>query len=334
MPRPEAGQRLRRLLAILPWLAREGGASIDTVAERTMMEPEEVVALLELAACCGLPPYTPDQLIELIVDEDRVEANVGPLLSRPARFSAAEGFSLAASARAILATPGADPGGSLARALSKLEAVLGDHERLAIDIDEPEHLELVRDAAAESQSLEVDYYSASRDEMTHRRVDPYRVHNLEGHWYVDAWCHLAGGTRRFRLDRIDSARVTGDRFEQAAGGGVGAGHRLADPGVGPDDARAFVPGPETGSVRLRLPPGAGWVLEGLSVDDPEELPGGRTEVTLPVGGRAWLERLLLQLGAEARVLAPPELTDVGRQAARRLLGLYTGRTGRTSNSIG
>src|ERR1700694_3129632 len=103
MPRPEAGDRLRRLLAILPWLAREGGAELSQVARRTSMSVEDVVKLLEMAACCGLPPYTPDSLIELIVHDDRVEANLESLLSRPMRFNASEGFTVAAAARAILA---------------------------------------------------------------------------------------------------------------------------------------------------------------------------------------------------------------------------------------
>ena len=65
--RPPAGDRLRRLLAILPWLADRGAVPISELASQFEMPESEVVALLELAACCGLPPYTPDQLIELIV---------------------------------------------------------------------------------------------------------------------------------------------------------------------------------------------------------------------------------------------------------------------------
>jgi len=126
--RPEAGDRLRRLLAMLPWLAERGRVPIKEVADRFDMRPNEVVAELELAACCGLPPYTPDQLIELVVTDDYVEANLGGRLSRPLRFSPAEGFTVAASARAILAVPGADPDGALARALAKLEAALGQRQ--------------------------------------------------------------------------------------------------------------------------------------------------------------------------------------------------------------
>jgi proteasome accessory factor C len=310
MARPDAGDRLRRLLAVLPWLAREGRASLSDVAARTGMDTEELVAMLELAACCGLPPYTPDRLMELIIYDDQVEANVGPHLARPLRFSAAEGFTLAASARAILAVPGTDPDGALASALAKLESVLGDRTRVLIDIDEPSSLPTVRDALAANQSLDLEYYSASRDELTERRVDPFELFARDGHWYLDGWCHLAEGERRFRVDRIRSARPTG------------SGAPVARPRDGAAAGAVFAPGPEARRVRLLLPAGAEWVLEAYPSLEVAQRPDGRSEVVLAVGGEAWLERLLLRLGPEAEVLDPAELSGLAAGAARRVLARY------------
>ena len=42
--------------------------------------------------------------------------------------------------------------------------------------------------------------------------------------------------------------------------------------------------------------------------------GAVTDVVLDVAGMAWFERLLLQLGPEAYVVRPPELTDLGARA--------------------
>ena len=56
---PPASARLRRLLAVVAWLAQVGEATIDEVSERFSIPPDEVVRELELAACCGVPPYTP-----------------------------------------------------------------------------------------------------------------------------------------------------------------------------------------------------------------------------------------------------------------------------------
>jgi proteasome accessory factor C len=298
---------LRRLLAILPWLADRGGVPISEVASQFEMPESEVVALLELAACCGLPPYTPDQLIELIVSDEWVSANLGDHLARPRRLSAAEGFTVAASARAILAVPGADPEGALGRALAKLETVLGDRDRIAVDLDEPTNLGVVRRAIAARERIEIDYYSASRDERTTRRVDPYAAFTSEGHWYMDGLCHLAGGARLFRIDRIQAVRLAGERFDAP---------EARSPG------QVFVPGPEARVVRLSIPNSARWVVEAYPCTDVEERADGGLLVTLAVAGTAWLERLLLRLGPEAEVIDPPDLVDAGRRAAQRVLAAY------------
>jgi predicted DNA-binding transcriptional regulator YafY len=84
---------------------------------------------------------------------------------------------------------------------------------------------------------------------------------------------------------------------------------------------AFVPGPGSVRVRLALGPASAWVADTLPVTEVVEVPGGQV-VTLAVGGTAWLERLLLQLGTDARVLDPPALVGVGPAAARRVLRRY------------
>ena len=84
-PAVDTATRLRRLLAILTWLAQEGEAPIDEVAARFDLTPTALVAELEMAACCGVPPYTPDQLLEIVVTEDTVSTRVGTTLARPRR---------------------------------------------------------------------------------------------------------------------------------------------------------------------------------------------------------------------------------------------------------
>ncbi|MGA2520725.1 MAG: WYL domain-containing protein [Acidimicrobiales bacterium] len=322
-PRHDAGSRLLRLLAVLTWLARRGRAPVAELSERFGLTPEELVADLELAACCGLPPYTPDQLMEIVVDDREVVANLGAELARPRRLTAAEGFALAASARAIAAVPGADPDGALARALAKLDAVLGDRGRLRIDLREPAHLAVIRQAAEAGRQLELHYYSASSDQESTRTVDPVAVVAIEGRWYLDGYCHNALGMRRFRVDRVSTARLTGAAACHGAPDGTDhpGGHGTPDPsaGAGPE---AFVPGPEATAVRLAVDAEAAWVLEALPVLASEVLPDGRTGVTLAVASTVWFGRLLLRLGPHAEVLDPPELSEVGRLAALQLLRRY------------
>ena len=41
------------------------------MAARFDLSPEALVSELEMAACCGVPPYTPDQLMEIVVTDTR-----------------------------------------------------------------------------------------------------------------------------------------------------------------------------------------------------------------------------------------------------------------------
>lgn len=306
----DTSARLRRLLAIVGWLARVGEAPIPEVARRFAISEKDLVEELELAACCGVPPYTPDALLEIVVTDRSVRAFLPEDLARPRRLTPAEGLALAAAARTILAVPGADGTGALARGLEKLDAALGDHRNLVVTLDEPSRLEDVRQAVAERQRLEIEYRSASVDETTQRVIDPLAVTSIDGHWYVDAYCHRALDLRRFRVDRILGLEV------------VGAQEGGPPPGREVPASEAFVPGPGAVVVRLLLDPEAAWVADSVPVLLVEPRPGGRREVSLAVGGSAWLERLLLQVGPHARVLDPPELASVGAGAARRVLARY------------
>ena len=221
------------------------------------MSEKELVAELELAACCGIPPYTPDTLMEIEVSEHSVRAFLPAEYARPRRLTPAEGFAVAASARLLLAVPGSDDG-ALRRALAKLDAALGSREAVGLDVDAPAHLAVVRDAADAGRAIEIDYLSGSRDELTTRTVEPVQVATIDGHWYLDAYCHRAGDMRRFRVDRIDAVRplersaTPAGHAGASAGGDVRAGARR---GRGAPAAR---PGRAVGArVRSRAAPCGG-----------------------------------------------------------------------------
>jgi proteasome accessory factor C len=247
--------------------------------------------------------------MEIEVSETSVRAFLPPDFARPRRLTPAEGFAVAASARLIMAVPGPEDG-ALQRALSKLDAALGSREAIGVDVDAPTSLAAVRRASDAGQPVEIDYHSASRDESTTRLVEPVQVVTTDGHWYLDAFCHRAGDMRRFRVDRISAVRPHGD-----------LGVASSRPRRPAEDS--FLPGPGAVEVQLHLGPGAQWVPESVPVRAlAHNAEGAVTDVVLDVAGMAWFERLLLQLGPEASVVRPPELTDLAARAARKVLERY------------
>ena len=98
-----------------------------------------------------------------------------------------------------------------------------------------------------------------------------------------------------------------------------------EPPPGQPELSVYEPRPEDPRVVVELEPGARWVLEQYPIEDLEELDAGRCRARLAVSGRAWLERLLLRLGRDARVVSidgSPELAEAGERAACRLLARY------------
>ncbi len=305
--RADPGTRLRRTLAMLPWLLAEERTTVSAIAARFDIAETEVLRDLELVGMCGVPPYGPADLIEVVVDGDDVYAFDHGLFNKPLRLTPAEGFAVLAAGQALLAVPGADAGGALGSALAKLEDALDAAGRLVVDLPVPVHLEAVRRAVDGAESIDITYFSAWRLEMTERRIDPLLVHTAEGRWYVEARDHRSGERRRFRVDRMVSVEPSGERFER---------EEVEVP------ASPFTAGEEARQVTIALPPSARWVTEAYEVSDAQERPDGRIEVTLAVASEVWLERLLLRAGPDAEVLDPADLRDTGPAAARRLLARY------------
>jgi len=308
--RPDAAVRLRRLLTVIPWIVDHQGSRLDDLAARFGITVGELERDLELVPFCGLPPYTPDRLIDCEIVDGRVFLRFAEYFGRPVRLTPTEGFALLAAGQALLAVPGADEQGSLASALGKLAGVLGGGDGMAVELGPARYLEPLRAAAAASERVEIDYYTFGRDELTTRRIDPRAVFAAAGQWYVDAFCHRADDDRLFRVDRVRGVRPTGEHFDAPA----------AAPGV--SSGGIFNPRPSDRRVTLLLDADAAWVPESYPVESVEAQPDGRLRVVLVASERAWLERLLLRLGPSAEILDPAEVRAEAVEAARRLLTRY------------
>jgi proteasome accessory factor C len=310
-PRP-TGDRLRRLLVMLPWLMERGEVPLAEMAARFGLTEAELVKDLELAAMCGLPPFV-DEMIDVFIDEGTVFTGVPRLFTRPLRLTAPEGFALLAAAGVAMQMPGADADGALARALAKLAKVLGD-VAVVVEGSAPPAAEDIAAAANEHARLRISYWSAGAAAPREREVTPRRVFVDRGHWYVIADDGRSGEERTFRVDRIESWQRTG----------VIDAPRDVD---APSSDEWFVDD-ELPTTRLRLAPSAGWVIERYPTLNVEK-DGTGWIVELAVTDERWLAELLLRLGPGADVLAPAEWVGLGARAAEALLARYeaTGNVG-------
>jgi proteasome accessory factor C len=316
MSRPSAGDRMRRLLAIVPWIVAHQGVTLAEVAARFDLSEAELTRDLQVVWMVGLPPYTPDALVDVIIEDGRVWIDYAPFFTRPLRLTPAQALALVASADALLDLPGTDPDGPLARALAKLSVSLGGLDQPAVDVElgsaETEVLQRLREALDAGHEVTLSYYSYGRDAHSERDVSPWRLFAAEGAWYLQAWCQQAGGERVFRVDRIARVSTLGE-------------HRRHDPPADDADLVTFQASPGDPRVTLDLAPEAAWVTDYYPAEAVERRPDGSLRVTLAVTAAAWLDRLLLRLGPDVRVVAATgldEAADRQAAAARRVLQRY------------
>ena len=317
MSRLTASDRLRRILAVVPWVVEQDGPTIDQICQRFDTTRQRLLDDLEVLFMVGIYPYTPDELIEVRIEDDRVGIRLADYFRRPLRRTHEQGLALVAAGASLLAVEGADERGPLARGLKRLAIALGvdaeDIVDVRLGVAEAETLALLREAARERRRVEIDYYGYGRDERSRRVIEPHRVYADGGQWYVAAFCCRADGARVFRLDRISETRPLEEHFEIPEG---------------PASLGVFEPSGDDPRVAVELAPAGRWVVEQYPVEAVQELADGQLKVILAVTAKPWLERLLLRLGREAQIVAvtgDQGILAARRGAARRILDRYQKR---------
>ena len=148
----------------------------------------------------------------------------------------------------------------------------------------------------EHQLVEIEYQKEVDAQPSTRVVEPYTFERALPHWYVHTYDRTADGERSFRIDRMKSAKVLGERFEPRQGFEP---ERLR----GARSARVLY-SPEI--ARYEIERGARPLSDG----------GALREVK--VGSDEWLESEILSKRGEAVLLEPAELRSRIAARAREL----------------
>ena len=316
-----SAERLRRLLALVPYVATRRVVGLAETAATFGMTERELIDDLNLAWCVELrapEPYCP---IDLSYEDGEVSISQAESIARPLRLAADEASALLVALRMLAeAASGTQPsdGDAVARLIAKIEDAAGAagaaSSQVTIKIDHPNARGMtatLNAALAARKRVHLRYYVPKRDDATERDVDPMRLHVVEGRTYLEGWCRRAEGVRLFRLDRVlsvDVLDVPAEVPETAEQVDVDAGLFRASPG----DVL----------VELEFGPAARYVAEDYPCESMTELADGRLRIALRTPDTAWVRRLALRLGEDVRVVSPPALADEVAAAAAATLALY------------
>jgi proteasome accessory factor C len=307
MSTPRTAQRLNRLLAALPWIIANPGASVDEVTERFDYDRSQLAKDLATVFVCGLPGYGPGDLMVAYIDEDEVVVEMADYFAQPVRLTPVEALGLLAAGRALQSSGQGSP--ALESAVDKLQAVVlpGAEESVAVELPEPPLVGELREAADRGLVTHIEHASVATGELTTRDIEPWVVFSTLGNWYVSAWCRMKEGERVFRLDRIRTATPTGETFEPNE-----------DP---PAQEVRYTPNEDDTQVTIRLSESAAWVAEHYPVDVDEHGDGTMT-IRLSVSDPAVAARLLLRLGDSAELIEGESIAEAVVELRTRILARY------------
>lgn len=317
-PATGATERLSRLLALVPYLVTHRGLRVAEVAGQFRITEAQLVKDLELLFVCGLPGHLPDDLIEADWESGRIYLDNAETIARPLRLTMDEATALLVGLRALSEVPGAATHPALQSAAAKLTEAAGEAGAgalaLSISLDDdsdPSVRTLAEQALAGRRRLHLRYLVPGRDEATERDVDPIRVVNLSGAWYLQGWCLRADAVRTFRLSRVLDARLTDTPAAQ---------HAQAEP----VDLDAMVPtSAQDLVVIVALDARHRWVAEQYRPEAVHE-DGAGLQARIRVWDPSAIRQLALRSGGGLRVLAPGWLADEVAEQARRGLSLTDG----------
>lgn len=317
-PRP-LGERLQRLLSILPWLRNTTSTPISVLAARLGVSEDMLLKDLEAASMCGVPPYTSDALFDFWVEGDTVhfcgDGTVAgrfrrsrSLMTRSVRLTprqaTAVSLGLASMAAALDDTQRTT--GPFASLTRKVEEALGEIP-VQIRLDEAPLMVEMNEVVRDHREIRVTYVNGE-DQISERVLHPRLVFVDKGETYLMADDVSVTPTeidRVFRVDRILDTEVTGRIFEHRAVEWSGWGFR----------------GDATEAV-LYIAPGNGWLVDRLALKACHVNDDDSMFVWVDVVSHTWLAKLLVRCGHPSCVVSPVELRDVAPDWARTVREQY------------
>ncbi|MDI3195573.1 WYL domain-containing protein [Pseudarthrobacter sp. AL07] len=311
--------QLKRLLQLVPFLVHNQGLHIKDVAARFDVTPGELESDLRILICSGLPEGYPDDLLDIHWEEGHVYITQDLDLKRPVRFTVDEACALLTGLETLNGLPELAEGGALESVTLKLMAAAGEEGLRAGSLAGPEVgpadsalLDVVRGAIQERSQLRLVYFSAQRDQVSERDVDPLRLYSLDNTWYFEAYCHAAQGLRNFRLDRVQAVHPNG----RSASTQVRAGESFP--------AKLFTPNDDDTTVLVQLTRQGAGLADDYYAERVAPLPGGGLVAEIRFGSTAWLPMFVAQHGGAVRILEPSELGAAALEWIEAALDRYGG----------
>ena len=293
-------ERTARLLDLVPYINTHQGIALKDLAAVFEVSNAQMVNDLTTLWMCGLPGYTPLELMDLDFESGYVNISNAPTLAKPRSVTFDEGVALILGLdllRASIPTDRTDLLEKIDSLSARLSSIINLNSTFSVVAPVNQGVSAAIDEALASRSsLEIEYHSMYRDEITQRTIFPIEIIHVEGQQYLSSYCYSATDFRQFKLDRIQKAIVTQESKTI------------------PEDATDT----QRINSRLKVLKPTREIAERFSRQD---LKAG-SEFDFQTYSQQWLERSILSSGDGVALLTPPEIRASIAQMAQSMLDRY------------
>lgn len=297
--------RTSRALDLVPYLLEHQGISIPELAEVFGVTEKQINDDLVLIHMCGLPGYTPLELIEMFYEDGYVTVSDPQSFKKPRSMNRVEMTSLLVSLDLLKSLRSDEISQEIEALQAKLQAnmrfenpyvVIQDASDLAI-------IQKLENAIARATPMKISYLSAAKDKSSDRIILPLEVYISNGSIYLNAWCQISNGDRTFRWDRVVN-------FESLEVGSVAFSRHVAVDELVQSNVELLV----AKSAR-------NFVEENRAIIE-NIVDGDELSVRLDSIDQEWLIRTIIGFGGQIKVVQPVALANQVRARAASIRENY------------
>lgn len=198
--------RVARAMDVIPYVLENPGIKIETLATKFGVDQKQIIKELELIFLCGLPGYTPYELIDLTFEDGFVTIIDPQLFDKPRKFTETEGviinLGLVLLKNSISDTNQIQV---IDHLIQKLTAKFKVTSSAVIEkLSKPDFYDEITKSINQNDSICIDYASISEDSLYQRLIKPLRISIRNGFYYLYATDLEKDVDRVYRMDQIRS----------------------------------------------------------------------------------------------------------------------------------
>lgn len=303
-----AAQRALRTMDLVPYILENPGISTIDLAAKFSVTQKQIEKDLQLIFLCGLPGYTPYELIDLTFEDGIVSIIEPQVLTKPRNFSSNEMVVIKLGLE-ILREINVNEPNKLDKISTLLQKVHRETDQdsvlLAKEISSSPYYSVINTAISQRKQLSIEYQSVSKDQLSTRLIVPYNISMLNGNLYLSAYDMDRQSDRVFKLDLISKCEI-GERTESDL---------VKSTSI--DQIVELM-------VDVKL---TNFIERNTSIIVDQRLTADGIKVTLKVNNLEWISRAVISYAPNITVISPIALSEMIEQRAKNLLNAYSSQRG-------